>query len=152
MTLRFVPRYKKEFIKIKMSQSCLNEGMEDGNFFDKIRHFSNILSSFITFVLEDGIDTADTMVSRGYGIGKKSSYKKEKFTFEDKKVFIIMLVLIFIMGVGIFKGAYYISFFPKISFTGIYFESMLYYISFFVFSVIPIFIEIKEEMLWNISR
>lgn len=152
MTLRFVPRYKNEFNKIKVSQQCLNEGLNDGNFFDRIRHGSNMMSSLVTFALEDGIDTADTMIARGYGLKNKSNYKREKFTNDDKVFFTLMMILLLIVIIGIIRGQFYINFFPDFIFTELSIHNALYFVSYFIFAMVPMIIEIKEALVWNLSK
>lgn len=152
MTLRFVPRYKNEFNKIKISQKCLNEGLNDGNFFDRIRHGSNMMSALITFALEDGIDTADTMVARGYGLKNKSYYKREKFTKDDKFFLLFMILLLIVLVIGILNGQFYINFFPDFIFSSININNIIYFICYFIFAMIPVIIEIKEALVWNLSK
>ncbi|WP_294463788.1 energy-coupling factor transporter transmembrane component T [uncultured Anaerofustis sp.] len=152
MTLRFIPRYKEEFNKIKASQKCIGEGLDDGNIFDRIRHGVNIISALITFALEDGIDSANTMVARGYELKGKSSYKNEKFTNVDKVLLIFMMIIIVILIMGIYNNAFHIIFFSDFSFTSIGGSNIIYFISYLIFAFIPLLIEIKEEIVWNLLK
>ncbi|MFR6312247.1 MAG: hypothetical protein ACLUMJ_07380, partial [Anaerofustis stercorihominis] len=134
------------------SQKCIGEGLGDGNIFDRIRHGVNMISGLITFALEDGIDSANTMVARGYELKGKSSYKNEKFTNVDKVILIFMIFIIVILGFGIYKNAFHIIFFSDFSFTSIGGSNIIYFISYFIFAFIPLLIEIKEEIVWNLSK
>jgi len=152
MTLRFIPRYKEEFKKIKSAQKCIGEGIDDGNIFDRIRHSVGIMSGLITFALEDGIDTANTMVARGYELKGKSSYKNERFTNEDKFLLISMLLICTVLLVGIFNDVFYIKFFPDFIFNTITYKNIIFFISYFIFAFIPLLIEVKEGIIWNLLK
>lgn len=91
MTIRLFPSIMK---------ACTNimdvERLRKNNVFNKnaglkkrVKGYTNIVNILFLSSLEDSGDMAEAMYSRGYGIGKRSTYFREKFTRTD----ISMLVL-----------------------------------------------------------
>lgn len=149
LTLRFVPRYKKEYENIKCARSMINMGSKNGNFIERIRNTSLILSSLISYAIEDSMDIALSMVSRGFLIGNRSSYKNEKMTKNDKICIFVMFVLLGIIFFGIKMNVFYMIFFPVIEMSKFNILSIFCYLALFLFSFLPIFIQIREDIVWK---
>ena len=68
MTLRFVPKFKEQIGVVSEAQRCVGRDVSDGTVLQRVRHGVTILSIMITWCLENAIETADSMKSRGYGL------------------------------------------------------------------------------------
>lgn len=149
MTLRFVPRFTEEFKVIKNTQKCLGKDISSGSIIKRTKNLISILSIMITWALENAIDTADSMHSRGYGNPNRTSFSI--YTFNKKNT--ISLLYIFILGiyvlVGGFMGGFDFVYFPSIKMTNISFYSISCYIAYTLLCIYPITINIKEEMRWK---
>lgn len=149
MVLRFVPNYHNRVKKISNAQKCVGRDVSDGNVFRRARNGLKILSIMATWALENGVDTADSMNARGYGLKGRTSYSNFRFDDRDKKVFLFMLILIIITLYAIFTDAYKMTYFPAIIFKSKGIISIVAYISFFIFCNIPAFLHIREERIWK---
>lgn len=87
--------------------------------------------------------------SRGYGLPNRTSFSLFRFDNRDRNTFMIMMGLIIIILIGAFTGQNTIKFFPSIKFTELSFFSIAIYIAYFILCMLPVFINIMEEVKWR---
>ena len=83
MTLRFVPRFTAQIKVVTQAQRCVGRDVSSGNVLQRIKNALTILSIVITWALENAIETADSMRSRGYGAAKRTNFTPYRFTMGD---------------------------------------------------------------------
>ena len=83
MALRFVPRFSAQMKLVRNAQHTIGRDINEGTLFQKIRNAVKILSIMITWSLENAIETADSMKSRGHGLKGRTSYSLYKFDKRD---------------------------------------------------------------------
>ncbi len=83
MTLRFVPRFTRQFRAVREAQCCVGRDMSNGSLVSRIRHAATVLSIMVTWSLENAIETADSMKSRGYGLKGRTAFSIYRFTARD---------------------------------------------------------------------
>lgn len=109
ITLRFIPRCKRQFQKIREGRQSL--GLEEqGSFRHRIRGGGKQLSMLLTWSLESGIEMADSMRARGYGQGRRTSYGNHRMESRDWLMMAVpgILAAISVWGFACgFGGAYY---------------------------------------------
>lgn len=149
MVLRFVPNYNNRIKKIFNAQKCVGRDISDGNAVAKAKNGLKILSMMATWALENGVDTADSMNARGYGLKGRTSYSNYRFDDRDKFMLSIMMVLISISLILAFKDAFKMVYFPAFILGKMSIESFIGYVSYFAFCNIPSFLHIREERLWK---
>lgn len=130
MTLRFIPKFKNQFILV---QQFYTNG-------SKITKTVNILSIMITWSLENAIETADSMKSRGYGLPNRSFFSIYKFDTRDKFFIIWILFCSFFIIIGFKEFSFY--YFPVIK--SIEIEHISLYFAYFLLTLTPTLLEIKE--------
>ncbi len=111
MTLRYIPLFSKQAKRINNVQKALGLYKED-NAIDSIRGGVRIFSALMTWGLENGIITADSMAARGYGVRKRTFYTIWKFGGRDLMLLLTELVLGGIVIAGRVLKAVYFSFYP----------------------------------------
>lgn len=82
MALRFVPLFKGQAEKVHDAQRAMG-AYKDDNIVDDIRGNMRIFSIIVTWALENGIITADSMEARGYGTGRRTSFTRYRLRVED---------------------------------------------------------------------
>lgn len=102
MTIRFFPTMMKSYTNIKEIEKLRGNTLANKSFIEKIKSQGNIVNILFASSLEDSSDMAESMYSRGYGIGKRSSYFNLKMSLYD-------FVLIFITGAEVFYTYLFIS-------------------------------------------
>lgn len=151
MALRFVPRFVNQIKEISNAQKCIGKDISHGSRIKRVHNGIKILSIMTTYALENAIDTADSMKSRGYGNPNRTRFSVFFFYKEDKVALTIILILISIVTTGAFLGKYAVSFYPVIEIAEITPFSMVFYISYILLCLIPIEINILEELKWKYS-
>lgn len=151
MALRYVALLSVQRKKIRQTQIALGL-YSDGNIIDRVRGEMRVFSVLVSFALENGIITADSMAARGYGSGKRTSFAIFKFSSRD--VFTLALTLIFfaLTVVSLATGALDFEFYPTLSpiSTGVW--SVIGYISYGMLVTLPIFAEMEERARWKYLR
>lgn len=84
MVLRFVPKFKNQIVKISNAQKCIGRDVTNGNMLMKAKHGMKILSIMTTWALENSVETADSMKSRGYGLRGRNNFSICRFFMERK--------------------------------------------------------------------
>lgn len=84
MTLRFVPRFRKQLAAIREAQQGLGCGIETGSLRKRFQNGAAMLSALITWALENAIETADSMKSRGHGLPGRTSFSIYRLTPRDR--------------------------------------------------------------------
>lgn len=149
MVLRFVPKYKAQIKEISNAQKCIGRDVTNGNIIQKARNGIKILSIMTTWALENAIETADSMKSRGYGLKGRTSFSNFRFDNRDKITFITMVILIIIIFIGSLRGENTVVFFPAIKSNPITTFSVVVYLSYLCLCLVPVFLDIKEEIKWK---
>lgn len=110
MTVRFAGRFRAQFLQVRRAAACM--GTEQTGRLGKLREAAGIVSVMVTWSFENGIDTADAMKSRGYGLPGRSSFSPYRFTKRDGAILgcIIVLCGVIVTGIGL-EGIYY-TYFP----------------------------------------
>lgn len=83
MTLRLVPRLRYQIQEITAAQRSIGRDMSSGTLIVRVKHGLAILSSLISWALENSIETADSMKARGYGLRGRTSFSVFRFTMRD---------------------------------------------------------------------
>ena len=85
MALRFLPLIRRQAAQINAAQKGLG-AVTDGNLWRKLRAAAHRLSILISWTLERGVDTADSMRARGYGLKHRTQYDRFAFSPMDAAV------------------------------------------------------------------
>ncbi len=88
MAIRSLGRYTRKTGEVYRLQKSFAPG---GNFFHKIIILINTFSIMIGWILENSIETADSMVVRGYGSHRRTTYHNIRISIRD---FLEILVII----------------------------------------------------------
>lgn len=84
MTLRFVPRFREQFRAVSEAQRCVGRDVSDGSVPRRVGRAVTILSILITWSLENAVETADSMKSRGYGLPGRTAYSIYRMKAGDR--------------------------------------------------------------------
>lgn len=86
MALRFVPRFKAQLRAAVEAQRSLGRDLSRGGLLRRLRLAGAILSILVTWSLENAIDTADSMKSRGYGLSGRTAFSLYRLDGRDLAV------------------------------------------------------------------
>lgn len=113
MALRYVPLFREQSEKVSDAQKAMGMFRED-NIIDDIRGKLRIFSVLITWALENGIVTADSMAARGFGSGRRTQFSNFRFRRADRIFLAADLVLFGICAASVGAGRLGFTFYPGI--------------------------------------
>ena len=152
MVMRFVPNYKMQIKKISDAQKCIGRDVSNGTVMQRARHGAKIISVMFTWALENAIDTADSMRSRGYGLKNRNTFSIYRFDRRDAAAGIVMLAAACVVIAGAASGKCSIEFYPNIVMTEMDAFGIAVYAAYFVLCFFPIAIEVKEVLTWRLMQ
>lgn len=91
MTLRFVPKFKVQAKVVAQAQACVGRSVSKGSLLRRAINGIMILSILVTWSLENAIETADSMKSRGYGLKGRTAFSIYRFDDRDIYAFVWLL-------------------------------------------------------------
>lgn len=149
MTLRFVPEFIYRLKRCFEYRKSIGGFSDTGSVLKKIKNISSVFSITLTYCLENAADTAVSMKSRGYGLGRRSSFSVCTFTKKDKIILLSLISFGVYVIVGLFLGTLKIKFFPfiKVSNGTLYEKTVI--ASYFCFLSLPVALEISEAVKWK---
>lgn len=148
MALRYVPLFSAQAKKINEAQTTLGI-YKDGNIIDRISARLRIFSVLITQSLENGIITAESMESRGYGSGKRSHFSIFRFCLHDLIFCMVTVSLFTLTCISIAFSAPSFKFYPHTQMPALSPLTVSGYVSYLILSFLPCFIEIFASLKWR---
>jgi len=149
MALRLVPRFREQIKVISNAQKCVGRGVSNGNIFRKARHGIKIVSIMVTWALENAIETADSMKSRGYGLPGRTAFSIFRLDRRDAYAAAYMLVCAAIVIAGAVMGAYHFRYSPTIRGQWDGALTISVFIAHFALCVFPLIVNLKEDLVWK---
>lgn len=149
MSLRYVPLFGRQIRKTENAQRTLGL-YKDDNIADTVRGKLSVFGIVVTWGLENGITTADSMSARGYGCGRRTHYSIFSWHISDTALVMLTAAL---SAVCLFcvQGADY-SYYPYFAFSSVSTENIIGYAAYGALAVLPSAIEIKEALRWKLLR
>lgn len=152
MTLRFVPKFQAQFRVVREGQKCVGRDMSDGNILTRMKHTVTIFSIMVTWALENAIETADSMKSRGYGLKGRTAFSIYRFDSRDKWVMAWLLFCGAAIVCGAILGPLDWRYFPTIKGTAASIWSVMIQLIYFALCSTPVFLNRREDRKWNCLR
>ncbi len=148
MTMRYIPLFRAQAEKTNRSQKALGLYKED-NIPDRLKGGLRVFSVLVTWALENGVTTADSMTARGYGIGKRSQFAIFRFRRSDAVLLLLSLAFTALTFTGMGLGKVGFEFFPAVTPVKATPFGVLVYISYGALSLLPAILEISEALRWK---
>ena len=149
MTLRFVPRFSAQLKVVANAQRCMGRDVSNGSIIKRAKHGLSILSIMTTWALENAIDTADSMKSRGYGQPGRTAFSIFNFDKRDRKAFLYIMVFGIYTLIGGISGGMYFRYFPSIKANSFSLFGLSVFVAYGALCMCPILIEIWEVRKWK---
>ena len=145
MTLRFVPKFTARLKTVADAQRGIGRDAFGTGLLRNIRAATTVLSITVTWALEDAIQTADSMKSRGYGLKNRTAFSIYRFDERDK----MMLLWLGFCGIYLMAGsmanAFAFRFFPSIRYVGITPLNLSFYIVYLLLLFTPTILNRMEK-------
>lgn len=164
MSLRFVPEFIRRLDVIRSGQKCIGRDISNAGLIRKVKYGLNMFSILVTWALENAIETADSMKSRGYGLKGRTAFSVYHFDKRDRFAGMALLSLFCIVLYGCLRGAAFADYNPRILLAGMTVQgrkapadcplslSIVTFASFTAFCLIPPLIDLSEKYAFGRSR
>ena len=150
MSLRFVPKFKKQTEIVTEAQRCIGRDISEGSLWKRFRTAVLILSIMITWALENAIETADSMKSRGYGLRGRTAFSIYRMDDRDKYTLLWLGFCGLFLTVGAMLSAFGFRYFPSIRYAAFDMTTIPFYTVYFGLCITPVVLNLTEERKWKI--
>ena len=154
MSLRFVPKFISQMKTVTEAQRSIGRDIANGSLLKRMKTGILIFSIMITWSLENAIETADSMKSRGYGLKGRTAFSIYRFDERDAYTLIWLIFCGLFLLAGTLLEAFGFRFFPNIRYAVPDGRTIPFYCVYFAMGITPFVLNIKEERQWKtiISR
>ncbi|NQX60679.1 energy-coupling factor transporter transmembrane component T [Paenibacillus qinlingensis] len=149
MVLRFVPKFKAQLTIVSHAQRCIGRDVSNGSVISRIMHGIRILSIMVTWMLENAIETADSMKSRGYGLQGRTAFSIFTWDSRDKAALIAIVLTGGYLIIGACTKALYFRYFPSMRSVELSVFSTSVFVSYAILCAIPLSINVWEDYKWK---
>ncbi len=149
MSLRFIPKFKAHMSSVAESQRSIGRDVLSGSFPSRTKTAITILSASVTWALENAIETADSMKSRGYGLKGRTAFSI--YRFEERDVYAVIWFGfggLFLLA-GNILSAFGFRYFPNIRYAAFDVTTIPFYFVYLGMCITPFLINVKEELKWK---
>lgn len=149
MVLRLVPTFIRKVKTISGAREAIGKGVSEGaGNKEKLTGGLTVLGALTSWALEGSVVTGDSMRARGYGTAKRSSFMLYAMGKSDWALLLAQLALFALVMVSAIAGQTGAEFTPELSIAPVSWGVIAYG----AYLLIPTALQIKEAILWHISR
>ena len=152
IVLRTVPRVKSTVKRIAIAQKTIGRGIGTGNAFRRLINVIRIISITITWMLENFIESAISMKSRGFTLKGRSAFSLYRFDYRDRSFVIAIFYCITVIIMGVLLDQMNILYNPEIIFNRITVLSHVFYIVYAFLCVFPLMLQVFGEFRFEHLR
>lgn len=149
MSIRMVYKLRLHLKMIATAQQAIGLDAGEGRIWQRLRRSMRTLSVLLSWALEDGIETADSMKARGYGLRNRSSFSLYRFSRRDGILLGFVAVLGTVCLIGYLRGWGALSFYPSLAPLDLSWPALGMYLCFWVLALLPSLIELGEKLQWR---
>jgi len=152
MTLRFVPKFNAQLRTVRQAQQCIGRDLSNGSFPQRMKHGITILSIMITWSLENAIETADSMRSRGYGLPGRSAFSIYRFDSRDTAAMLWLGFCLWYVAFGWAGGAMAFRYYPTLKGVGFAPFPLSFFLVYLALCLTPVILNRREDVKWKRLR
>lgn len=152
MSLRFVPKFSAQFKNVRNAQRCIGRDISDGSVINRIKNGIRIISIMLSWSMENAIETADSMKSRGFGLKGRTAYSIYRFDRRDLIVLIIVALLGVTVSVSAITGVIDFNYYPSIKGNLTDALSLATFFLYGILMLIPTILNAGEGIKWKRLR
>lgn len=148
MVFRLVPKINRQYHEIDDCGKALGI-YATKSYFDRLKSKMRTISILVTCSLENSIQTADSMNSRGFALKNKSGFGIFKWTKFDSILVSVISVLFGFSLYFILNGNFDFSFYPQITIISFRTVELIADITILLLMILPTIIKFKEVCVWH---
>ena len=149
MALRFIPKFKSQMDVVAEAQSCIGRDTKTGSVIRRVSNAIKIFSIMVTWSLENAIETADSMRSRGYGLPGRTAFSIYRFDDRDKNVLAWLIFCGAYILSGWLAGGMYFRYYPTVK-TALWTPLTISFMCVYLALVLtPVILDRREDRQWK---
>lgn len=149
MVLRMVPNLMRKATQFAGARKSIGKGAgENTSAKEKLRNGMPVLSALVSWALEGGIVTGDSMRARGYGTAKRSSFMIYRMTALDWVLLCLLPLLLALVILAACQGQLAATYTPDFAIAPLSWGIVPYTL----YLLIPTVLYTKEAIQWHIMR
>lgn len=153
MVLRMIPNLMRKAKQFLGARKSIGKGGSDtASNKEKVMDGMMILSALADWALEGSVVTGDSMRSRGYGSGKRTSFMIYRMTGQDLVLLAVQILLIAVVIAAAATGGTTATFTPELFIAPVTGGHLAGFAAYCAYLLIPTVFHIKEALTWHISR
>lgn len=149
MTLRFIPKFKAQLYLTVDAQKSIGRDISEGSLWHRMKIAITVLSIMVTWALENAIETADSMKSRGYGLKGRTAFSIYRFDDRDKMALAFLGFCGFYLVCGVIASAFGFRYFPSIRYVGMNTVTLSFQFVYLIVCLMPVVLNWSEEKKWK---
>ena len=149
MTLRFIPKFKAQLANVVDAQKSIGRDISEGSLWHRTKIAVTVLSIMVTWALENAIETADSMKSRGYGLKGRTAFSIYRFDDRDKMALTFLGFCAFYLLSGSMVSAFGFRYFPSIRYIGLNAATLSFQFVYLILCMMPVVLNRAEERTWK---
>ena len=149
MTLRFIPKFKAQLQLVTDAQKSIGRDISEGSIWRRTKIAITVLSIMVTWALENAIETADSMKSRGYGLKGRTAFSIYRFDDRDKMSLLHLGFCGFYLLSGSMVSAFGFRYFPSIRYIGVNAVTLSFQFVYLILCLMPVALNRAEECKWK---
>ena len=149
MTLRFIPKFRAQMDLTVDAQKSIGRDISEGSLWHRTKIAITVLSIMVTWALENAIETADSMKSRGYGLKGRTAFSIYRFDDRDKAALIYLGFCGFYLLAGVLVSAFGFRYFPSIRCVNLNAATLSFQFVYFGMCIMPVALNAAEERKWK---
>lgn len=149
MTLRFVPKFKDRLHAVTQAQRSVGRSVSEGPLRRRLQNAVTILSILLTWSLENAIETADSMKSRGYGLRGRTAFSIYRFDGRDRAAILWLVSCGLFILWGRVSGNLGWQYFPSVKVYTITPVTVGCFVAYLALCLTPLMLNGKEALAWR---
>ena len=149
ITLRMIPRIKREAKRINMAQQGIGRGVNQGNLWQRLRNSLRIFSMLITWTIDSLTTASESMRSRGSSLRGRKAFSIYRFDDRDRAYVIGLFLCLTLTMMAVLLGQTDMVYDPKILWTKV---NPLFLIGYGALCLMPLGLEIWTEYRFEKAR
>ncbi len=152
MALRFVPKFKAQFQTVSEAQRCVGRDISNGGVIQRLRNGITILSIMVTWSLENAIETADSMKSRGYGLPGRTAFSIYRFDSRDRAALAWLLYCGFFLFCGGMAKGFYWRYYPTAKGVPLTPLTVSLQLAYLALCLTPVILNMRADWAWHVLQ
>ena len=152
MALRFIPKLRAQMQAVSEAQACIGRDTKNGSVLRRVGNAVKIFSIVVTWSLENAIETADSMRSRGYGLPGRTAFSIYRFDDRDKAVLAWLVFCGAYLISGWMAGGTCFRYYPTVRAAALTPMTVSFMLVYLMLVLTPVILDRKEDRLWRYLR